>query len=164
MTHFSKLESVLADPECEFTSQLRINYNLIKCLLDGFSLLAKENLSKTPSEMLKRKAQGRLWSMITPRRQMPSISRKYRYLKTAWVPVTWAICCEYYLHFHNYGIKQQKDKVMCLIAAPNSGKTSLFTPMTRIIPARYFFCSLLMHLWYVLVAAVLCWLLLFSPP
>ena len=30
VTHFSKFESVLADPECEFTSQLRINYDLIE--------------------------------------------------------------------------------------------------------------------------------------
>lgn len=29
VTHFNKLESVLADSECEFTRQLRITYNLI---------------------------------------------------------------------------------------------------------------------------------------
>ena len=53
--------------------------------------------------------------------------------------------CEYYLRLLNYGIKQHKEKVMCLTGAPNSGKTSLFTPMTRIIPARYLFRSQLMH-------------------
>jgi len=26
---------------------------------------------------------------------------------------------------------------MCLIGEPNSGKTSLFTPISRLIPARY---------------------------
>lgn len=53
--YFFKLEFVLVDLECEFISQLRINYNLIKCLLDGFFLLVKENLFKILFEMLKRK-------------------------------------------------------------------------------------------------------------
>ena len=35
ITNFNKLESILADPECEFTQQLRINYDLIE-VLDGW--------------------------------------------------------------------------------------------------------------------------------
>lgn len=34
-THFSKLETILADPECKFTGQLRINFDLIK-VSDGW--------------------------------------------------------------------------------------------------------------------------------
>ena len=52
-------------------------------------------------------------------------------------PTQVAYFCEYYLRLLNVGIKQHKEKVMCLIGEPNSGKTSLFTPITRIIPARY---------------------------
>ena len=51
--------------------------------------------------------------------------------------------CEYYLHLLNYGIKQHKEKVLCLIGEPNSGKTSLFAPISRIIPARYLFHTFL---------------------
>ena len=32
ITNFNKLESILADPECEFTKPLRINYDLIEVL------------------------------------------------------------------------------------------------------------------------------------
>ena len=53
--------------------------------------------------------------------------------------------CEYYLRLLNNGIKQHKENVMCLIGGPNSEKASLFTPMTRIIPARFLFRSLKMH-------------------
>ena len=45
--------------------------------------------------------------------------------------------CEYYIRLLNCGTKQHKERVMCLVGEPNSGKTSLFTPITRFIPARY---------------------------
>ena len=41
VTHFSRLESVLADPECEFTSQLRINYDLTE-VSDGWFFSASK--------------------------------------------------------------------------------------------------------------------------
>ena len=44
---------------------------------------------------------------------------------------------EYFIRLFNCRIKQHKEKVMCLIGEPNSGKTSLFTPISRLIPARY---------------------------
>ena len=45
--------------------------------------------------------------------------------------------CKYYIRLLNYRVKQHKEKVMWLIGEPKSGKTSLFTPITRLIPARY---------------------------
>ena len=48
-----------------------------------------------------------------------------------------AYFCEYYIRLLNFGTKQHKERVMCLVGEPNSGKTSLFTPITRFIPARY---------------------------
>ena len=45
--------------------------------------------------------------------------------------------CEYYIRLLNCGNKQHKERVMCLVGEPNRGKTSLFTPITRFIPARY---------------------------
>ena len=45
--------------------------------------------------------------------------------------------CEYFIRLLNCRIKQHKEKVMCLVGEPNSGKTSLFTPISRLIPARY---------------------------
>ena len=44
--------------------------------------------------------------------------------------------CEYFIRLLHYGTKQHKEKVLCLIGEPNSGKTSLFSPITRIIPER----------------------------
>lgn len=63
--------------------------------------------------------------------------------------------CEYYLRLLNYGIKKHKEKVMCLTGAPNSGKRSLFIPITRIIPARYLFCSLQVNFGYVVTVTAL---------
>ena len=45
--------------------------------------------------------------------------------------------CEYFIGLLNCRIKQHREKVMCLVGEPNSGKTSLFTPISRLIPARY---------------------------
>ena len=44
--------------------------------------------------------------------------------------------CEYFLRLLNHGGEQHKERVLCLIGEPNSGKTSLFTPLTAIIPRR----------------------------
>ena len=44
--------------------------------------------------------------------------------------------CEYFLRLLNLGGKQHKERVLCLNGEPNSGKTSLFTPPTAIIPRR----------------------------
>ena len=41
VTHFSKLESVLTDPESEFTSRLTINYDLIE-VSDGWLFSANK--------------------------------------------------------------------------------------------------------------------------
>ena len=45
--------------------------------------------------------------------------------------------CAYFIRLFTCRIKQHKEKVMCLIGEPNSGKTSLFTPISRLILARY---------------------------
>ena len=36
--------------------------------------------------------------------------------------------CEYFLCLLNHGIKQHKEKVICLIGEPNSGKTAYSRP------------------------------------
>lgn len=45
--------------------------------------------------------------------------------------------CKYYNHLLNCGSKQHKERVMCLVGELNSGKMSLFMPVTRFIPASY---------------------------
>lgn len=44
--------------------------------------------------------------------------------------------CEYFIRPLHYGTKQLKEKVLCLIGQPNSGKTSSFASISRIIPER----------------------------
>lgn len=41
--------------------------------------------------------------------------------------------CEYYIGLLNCRTNQHKGRVMCLVGEPNSGKTSLFTPITSFI-------------------------------
>ena len=45
--------------------------------------------------------------------------------------------CEYFIRLLNCRLKQHKEKVLCLVGEPKSGKTSLFTPISRLIQARY---------------------------
>jgi len=140
VTHFSKLESVLADPECEFTSQLKINYDLIE-VSDGwfFSASKREFVQNAIREVGKESPRAFVEYDHT---KTPDAKYFKEILENSLSPSDTSHFCEYFLRLLNYGIKQHKEKVMCLIGGPNSGKTSLFTPMTRIIPARYLFLCL----------------------
>ena len=143
VTHFSKLESVLADPECEFTRQLKINYDLIE-VCDGwcFSNSRREFVQNPIREIGKESPRAFVEYQHT---KTPDPKYFQEILENSLSPNEMSHFCEYYLRLLNYGIKPHKEKVMCLIGEPNSGKTSLFTPLTRIIPARYLLHSLLMH-------------------
>ena len=140
VAHFSKLESVLADPECEFTSQLKINYDLIE-VSEGwcFSSSRREFVQNPIREIGKESPRAFVEYQHT---KTPDPKYFREILENSLSPSDTSHFCEYYLRLLNYGIKQHKEKVLCLIGEPNSGKTSLFTPMTRIIPARYSLHSL----------------------
>ena len=57
--------------------------------------------------------------------------------------------CEYFIRLLHYGTKQHKEKVLCLIGQPNSGKTSLFAPISRIIPERWVCLKIALgYIWY----------------
>ena len=143
MTHFSKLESVLANPECEFTSQLSINYDLIE-VSDGwfFSVSKREFVENAIRDVGKESPRAFVEYDHT---KTPVAKYFKEILENSLSPSDMSHFCKYYLRLLNYGIKQHKEKVIYLTGVPNSGKTSLFTPMTHIIPARYLFCSLLLH-------------------
>ena len=131
--HFSKLESMLADPECEFTRPIRINYDLIEVSNGWCFSISKRQFEVNPVK------EGE-----TPRAyieyehtKVPDARYFQEILENSLTPDEVSYFCEYYLRLLNVGIKPHKEKVMCLIGEPNSGKTSLFTPITRIIPTRY---------------------------
>ena len=46
--HFSKLESMLADPECEFTRPIRINYDLIEVSIGWYFSISKRQFVEHP--------------------------------------------------------------------------------------------------------------------
>ena len=48
ITNFNKLEYILADPECEFTQQLRINYDLIEVLNGWCFSLSQRRFVQNP--------------------------------------------------------------------------------------------------------------------
>lgn len=136
ITNFNKLESILADPECEFTRQLRINYDVIE-VSNGwcFSLSQRRFIQNAIEEIGNESPRAFVQYSHT---KEPEAEYFKEILENSLSPTDVTYFCEYYLRLLNNGIKQHKEKVMCLIGEPNSGKTSLFTPITRIIPTRYF--------------------------
>ena len=130
ITNFNKLESILANPECEFTKQLRINFDLIE-VVNGWSFSrSQRRFVQNPIKEIGKEC-PRAFAQYTQEILEKSLSR-----------TDGTYFCEYYFRLLKHGIKQHKEKVVCLIGEPNSGKTSLFTPITRIIPVRYLlFCS-----------------------
>ena len=140
ITNFNKLESILADPECEFTKQLRINYDLIEVLNGWCFSLSQRRFVQNPIKEIGKECPRAF--VQYPHTKEPEAKNFQEILENSLSPTGVTHFCEYYLRLLNHGIKQHKEKVMCLIGEPNSGKTSLFTPITRIIPARYLlFCS-----------------------
>ena len=133
--NFNKLESILADPECELTNQLKINYDLIEVSNSWCFSLSRRAFVQNPIKEI---------GVESPRAFLhyahakePEAKYFQEILQNSLSPTQVAYFWEYYLRLLNFGIKQHKEKVMCLIGELNSGKTSLFTPITRIIPARY---------------------------
>ena len=135
ITNFNKLESILADPECEFTKQLRINYDLIEVSNGWCFSLSQRTFVQNPIQEIGKES-PRAFVQYSHTKE-PEAKYFKEILQNILSPTDVTYFCEYYLRLLNHGIKQHKEKVMCLIGEPNSGKTSLFTPITRIIPTRY---------------------------
>ena len=135
--HLNKLVEILGDKECEFTKQLRINYDLIEvnggwCFSISQRKFVLHPIKKT--EIGRESPRAYLDYEVT-KTQDPGYFK--RILQNSLNKEEMAHFCEYYIRLLNCGTKQHKERVMCLVGEPNSGKTSLFTPITRFIPARY---------------------------
>ena len=133
--HLNKLNSLLGDPESEYPRQLHINYDLIE-VSDGFCFSISER--RFVQNAIRDSEIGR----ETPRAYVPYKQDKVpepRYFKeileNSLSNTEIQFFCEYFIRLLHYGTKQHKE-VLCLIGEPNSGKTSLFAPITRIIPER----------------------------
>lgn len=135
VNNFCKVEKFLADPDCEFFTQLKINFDLIE-VSEGwcFSISERKFVQNAIKEVGKDSPRAFLQYKHT---KEPDAKYFKEILQNSLSPTDVSHFCEYFLRLLNHGIKQHKEKVLCLIGEPNSGKTSLFTPITGIIPARY---------------------------
>ena len=135
--HLNKLVEILGDRECEFMKQLRINYDLIE--VNGgwcFSISQRKFVLHPIKDTDIGKESPRAY-MEYEHTKTPDPRYFKQILENSLNQLQMAHFCEYYIRLLNCRIKQHKEKVMCLIGEPNSGKTSLFTPITSLIPARY---------------------------
>jgi len=134
--HLNKLDNLLSDREREFGKQLKINYDLIE-VLDGwcFSICRREFVENTISHSgIGRESPP---AFVAYRRdKTPDVAFFKEILENSLSEDEIGHFCEYFIRLLNYGTKQLKEKVLCLVGEPNSGKTSLFTPITAIIPQR----------------------------
>ena len=134
--HLNKLVEILGDRECEFMKQLRINYDLIE--VNGgwcFSISQRKFVLHPVKDADVGKESPRAY-IEYDHNKTPDPGYFKEILQNSLNELEMAHFCEYYIRLLNCRIKQHKEKVMCLIGEPNSGKTSLFTPITRLIPAR----------------------------
>ena len=134
--HLNKLDSILGDPESEFPRQLKINYDLIE-VSDGFCFSISER--RFVENAIRDSEVGR----ETPRAyveykhdKVPDPHYFKEILENSLSKTEVQFFCEYFIRLLHCGTKQHKEKVLCLIGEPNSGKTSLFAPITRMIPER----------------------------
>ena len=134
--HLNKLDSLLSDRECELGKQLKINYDLIK-VLDGwcFSISKREFVENAISHSDIGRESPRAF-VAYRRDKSPNVTFFKEILENSLSEEETGLFCEYFIRLLNYGTKQHKERVLCLIGEPNSGKTSLFSPITAIFPQR----------------------------
>ena len=116
---------------------MRINYDLIE--VNGgwcFSIIQRKFVSNPIKESDIGKESPRAFIQYEHTKE-PDPGYFKEILENSLSQLEIAHFCEYFIRLFNCRIKQHKEKVMCLIGEPNSGKTSLFTPISRLIPARY---------------------------
>jgi len=137
INYMNKLVEILGNRECEFMKQLRINYDLIE-VNGGWCF------SVSQRKFLFHPIQGTEIGKESPKAYIeyehtktPDPGYFKQILQNSLNQQEMAHFCEYYIRLLDCRIKQHKERVMCLVREPNSGKTSLFTPITRFISARY---------------------------
>ena len=135
--HLNKLVEIIGDRECEFMKQLRINYDLIEGNGEWcFSISQRKFVLHPMKDADIGKESPRVY-IEYDHNKTPHPEYFKEILQNSLNELEMAHFCEYYIQLLNCRIKQHKERVMCLIGEPNSGKTSLFTPITRPIPEKY---------------------------
>lgn len=132
--HGGQLVGLLGDPESEMFRQVQINYNLIEVVKGWCFALDERKFVQNAIEEFGR-VSPRAFIRYDPEKT-PEPGYFKEILENSLGETELRHFCEYYLRLLNHGGKQHKEKVPCLIGEPNSGKTSLFTPLTAIIPDR----------------------------
>ena len=135
--HLNKLVEILGDKECEFTKQLGINYDLIEVNGGWCFSLSQRKFVLHPIKKTEIGRESPRAYIDYEHTKTPDPGYFKQILQNSLNKEEMAHFCEYYIRLLNCGTKQHKERVMCLVGEPNSGKTSLFTPITGFIPARY---------------------------
>ena len=115
------------DKECEFTKELRINYDLIEVKEGWCFWISQRKFVLYPighNDIGKESPRAFIDYEHT---KEPSPGYFKEILNNSLNQTEIEHFCEY---------KEHKERVLCLIGQPNGGKTSLFTPIARIIPTR----------------------------
>ena len=110
ITDFNKVESILADPECKFTQQLRINYDLIE-VLDGWCFsLSQRRFVQNPIKEIGKECPRAF--VQYPHTKEPEAKHFQSILENSISPTGVTYFCEYYLRLLNHGIKPREEKVL----------------------------------------------------
>ena len=110
--HLNKLVEILGDKECEFTKELRINYDLIE-VKEGWCFSVSQRkfvLNPIGDKHRERISQGIIDYEHT---KVPQPGYFKEILENSLNQTEFEHFCEYFVWLLNCGIKQHKEKVLC---------------------------------------------------
>lgn len=133
LSQMKRVVDILSDPHCEVIRPIIVDYDLIE-VGNGYCWSISER------RFLKEAIPAQKIGQITPRAfslydpfKTPDPKYFREILDNSLTDAEIGQFCHDFLNLLRYNQKRHKDKVPCLIGAPDSGKTSLFLPMLGLI-------------------------------
>lgn len=135
--HLNKLVEIFDDRQCEFMKQLRINHDLIEVNGGWCFSISQRKFVLHPIKSTKISKESPRAYIDYEHTKTPDPGYFKQMIQNRLNKQEMAHFCEFYSRLLNWGTRQHKERVRCLVGEPINGKTSLFTPLTRFISAIY---------------------------
>ena len=128
-----KVSEILSNPHCKVIRPLCVDYNLIEVNYDQcWSIMDRRFVDNAIADKDIGHITPRAFSPYDPTKE-PHPKYFKEILENILSAVEVQLFCEDFLKLLHHNKKRHKDKVLCLVGAANSGKTSLFQPILGLV-------------------------------